>query len=256
MADTHIDYREVSEYGRYFLAETARLETIAGATAVGSPDDAEPEELLTDGVPADGTFASGALIDVSMVRRIVEQAVLAVENGLAQTSAKTIGGSSTRGISIRAILLDCGDRVQRFYYYLRSLPACASVDLLACFPSGRLGALGKLRASELLSKMNTILRGFASPGNLGLVNAEVWRQEIASGRDALKQALARKNSDPSPSSASDQVLAPARAHFLRVYHGLAKPAVRALLTHLGRDHEYRRFFLDLQAAERQARCAA
>ena len=56
------------------------------------------------------------------------------------------------------------------------------------------------------------------------------------GRDALERIL----SENSPS-------ARARAHFLRVYHGLAKPAVRALLTHLGRDHEYRQFFLDLQS---------
>lgn len=244
MAENHIDYREVSEYGRYFLDAVATLE---------SSIDPSPESAAPQAVSEPATAVSGALVDISMIRDIVEQAVLAVEASLPKTDG--LGGATPKRASVQDAMRDCRDRIQRFYYYLRSLHPDAGGDLLAFFPSGRLGALNRLGAAGLCGKVNAITRGFSAPGNLGLANALVWRQELEAGRDALERAIASR-SWRSREAVGSGSLVRARAYFLRVYHGMAKPAVRALLTHLGRDHEYRRFFLDLQMGERLTSQAA
>ena len=200
-----------------------------------------------------------------MIRDLVEEAMLAVEANLpnATDSAPPAGRQISMKASmkasvqanVQAAVRDCRERVQGFYYYLRSLPPEAAGDLLAFFPSGRLGALSKLGPAELAGKMAAIDRAFSAPGNLGLANALAWREELAIGRDALTNALAERARQQREANHSG-ALAHARAYFLRVYHGLAKPAVRALLTYLGRDHEYRRFFLDLQRSERMLAMAA
>lgn len=273
MADNHIDYREVSEYGRYFLKAVAELESSTNAAIserlaaeaarrplgltvglpVGLPDSLPESSVDSSSESSIDSSIPGSLIDISMIRGIVEEAVLAVEASLPTADSDPLPHAPRK--SVQSAMRDCRDRVQRFYYYLRSLPPEAAGDLLAFFPSGRLGALDRLGAAELASKMEAIERGFSAPGNLGLSNALVWREELEVGRDALTQALAQQRV-PAVTATASGSLARARAYFLRVYHGLAKPAVRALLTYLGRDHEYRHFFLDLQAGERRFALAA
>ena len=239
MADTHIDYREIGEYGRYFLAAIEHLET---------SDDAPARNKTTEAEDA-AQSPEKHLIDISMIRDIVMQAVQAVEADLQRSDDESVPARPR--VDTRAVAHDCRDRVRRFYYYLRALPPGAAGDLLAFFPSGRVAALGRLGPDELVTRMTAMLRGFSAPGNLGLVNGAAWRQELQAGRDALESALAASREQGAAPSTKKSLMR-GRAHFLRVYHGLAKPAVRALLTYLDRDQEYRRFFLDLQPGDRKS----
>jgi hypothetical protein len=219
MADVYIDYYEVSEYGRHFVREVARLE---------------------------GT--GGALVDIGQLKARMLAAVETVEQRLsessAQSSALRTGRDGTSGATEAM-----RDALKRYLYFLRSLPAGTPMDLQAFYPGGNLGELPRLKPADVLARADVTLRGFDSPANAALPQAATWKSMLSAARAALAQALDAKGSAWSDDRTVTGDLMAARKEFLHLYHRVAKRLVRALLFDLGREHEYRRFFLDLQLSE-------
>jgi hypothetical protein len=118
MADMYIDYNEVSEYGRYFIREVARLESMGGT-----------------------------LVDIGKLKERMLAAVEAVEARLSESSTQSSmlrtgrDGTSDATKAMR-------DALRRYYYFLRSLPAGTPMDLQAFYPGGYLGDLPRLKPAR------------------------------------------------------------------------------------------------------------
>lgn len=219
MPDRHIDYREASEYGMYFVRRLRTLRT-----------------------------AAGSLVDVVTVEQMVLGAVRDVEAEL--------GTSNTTRSELRGDRLDTEQQseavcviIRRFFHHLHSLPDNIVFDLNAFFPSGSFGDLTKLKPADLLAHCDQVLRGFDAPKNQSLPNASSWRADVLAARDALDSAIGSKGSSNSGKRRASRSLIQARKRFLHVYNHVAKPLTRGLLNHLGRGDEFRSFFLDLQVNE-------
>ncbi|HWN69377.1 MAG TPA: hypothetical protein VNM90_17170 [Haliangium sp.] len=219
--DRYIDYREVSQYGRFFVD---RMVELVGA----SP-----------------------LVDVEAVRQLVLGAVVAVETGMLGTGTQQSSLRTERdGSETSAEAL--ADLLRRYYLYLQSLPPQVSFDLAAFFPAGKIKPLSSLKAEDLLSRADDAMRGFAMPANALLPNAVTWQGEIAVARLNLAGAIGGKLDAAHGASGATESLAQARERFLHVYLKVAKPLIRGLLAQLGREHELRKFFRDMQVQESRA----
>ena len=218
VADTYIDYDEVSEYGRYFAA---MLETLIGASSV---------------------------VDIAAFRQRVLAEVEAVEAEHAKAQMQQSGMRTERGGTAGAV--EATSRVlRRFHHHLDTLPPDALVDRLAFFPGGTLGKLSRLKPADLLGRADDVLRGFQVDVNAALPDAARWQAEILAERAALAEVLADKHSARHDKTEAVSALMAARERFLHVYNVMGKRLVHVVLADIGRLDDYKRFFLDLQLNE-------
>lgn len=219
MADTYIDYREVTEYGRHFLARAATLESV-----------------------------SGLPVDIARLRTLVEAAIVRVETE--RDGDDTLGSSLRVGQSgtVAAAAVVRSD-IRRFFFYLQSLPDDVSFDMASFFDRGKLGSLEDAKPADVLDKAKRLLHAFNSPANTALPGSVQWRATLDAGRTALDAALTDKINAKGDIRTRKSALAAARLEFLRLYNRIAKRLIRAALIYLDREGEYRQFFLDLQVNE-------
>jgi hypothetical protein len=218
MPDRHIDYDEVSEYGRHFL----------------------------DALPS--LSGKSNLVDLAKLDSLVSSAMQNVESELQKTTGDR---SSLRGqrsdTSESANTLR--DVLTRFYYFLKSVPASNVLDFEALFPGKTMGDLGHLKPADLESKAADVLRGFETNTNKPLVALAPWKTEIDTARQTLSNALEGKGNATGKSFVATAALMQARKDFLHAYNKVAKPILRGLLASLNRESEWPLFFKDLTVNE-------
>jgi hypothetical protein len=219
--DRYIDYREVSQYGRYFVDRVAEL------------------------------VGASPLVDVEALRQMVLAAVMAVEAGMLGTDTQHSSLRTERG-GTDASAEALADLLRRYYLHLQSLPPQVSFDLAAFFPAGKIKSVSGLKPEDLLSRADDVLRGFAMPANALLPDVATWQPQIVVARANLASAIGGKLSAAHEASGATGSLAQARERFLHVYLKVARPLIRGLLAQLGREHELRRFFRDMQVPESRA----
>lgn len=218
MADRYIDYWEVGEYGGHFVAHAR---TLIGA----SP-----------------------LVDVELLCSMVTSAIGKLESELETLGIKR--SSLRSGRDDTAVTTEAARRhIRRFFMHVGSLDDTANLDIEAFFPGYKLGDIATLKPADLKARMDEILRGFAIPANSKLPQRELWQQMLTGARDALNDALSSKGTASRLTRQGSAGLRQAREEFLHVYTGVAKPLIRGLLSALGREHELKLFFLDLQINE-------
>jgi hypothetical protein len=218
MANRFIDYWEITEYGSHFVDQARSL------------------------------IGASPLVDVDHMRTLVSEAAAKVGAELEKVGLKPSVLRSGRDSA--SIIADAARKeLRRFFYYLISLDQTVILDREAFFPGYPLGDLKHAKPVELGVRLDQILLALALPANRALPRREVWQTRLTATRDALSGALAGTDSAGRLSQPSLAGLRQARAEFLHLYNGVAKPLVRALLGALGRDHEYQLYFADLQADE-------
>lgn len=216
--DRYIDYREVSQYGRYFCDRVVEL---IGASPV---------------------------VDVEALRQLVLAAVVAVEAGMLGTGTQQSSLRTERG-GTEESAETLADVLRRYYLHLQSLPPQVSFDLASFFPAGKIGPVSSLKAEDLLSRADDVLRGFTMPANALLPQTATWQAEIVVAHTNLAGAISGKLSAVHDVSGATGSLAQARERFLHVYHKVARRLIRGLLAQLGREVELRKFFRDMQVPE-------
>jgi hypothetical protein len=218
MADNHVDYIEVGEYGDHFVSEGKKL--------VG----------LWPGV------------DVNAVIEHVAAAVSATDGELEKVGIKR---SALRGDRDTTKEKAAGGRkeIERFYSFLGSLDDDIEVDHNAFFADGNLGALKRLKPADVKGRLDEVLKGFAAEKNAGLPDKDKWQAKLTKARDELATSLGSKGGALASSITGTAGLVSAREAFLVAYNGVAKPIIEGLLTKLGRRDEMRLFFKDLQVNE-------
>ena len=216
MADTHIDCFEVSEYTQYFIQQAI---TLIGASPLVNVD------VL--------------IVRVQAVEQKVERELAAagLQRSLVRTTRGGIGEASDQMLG----------NIRRFHRYLQSLPPGTPMDAVAFFPNGYDGRQRK--AADLLAMGKQVLNGFATPANASFPGTSTWQPAFTQARDALQRALSEKGNASRVALEASSALEAARLEFLAVYNGMAKRLVRVVLQDLGREHELKRFFLDLQVNE-------
>jgi hypothetical protein len=222
--DPYIDNHEAVLYGRYFYR---CAEPLLGASQV---------------------FNVEALRQLVLIKA---EAVAAGMTGADTPKSEVRTGRDAVEESNEELL----DRLRRFYHYLQSLPASASVDVGAFFANGKLGKISKHKAEDMLSRAETVMRGFTTPTSAGVPNGAEWQADILLARTRLNDALNGKLGASNTASTSGGSLAQAREEFLHVYNKVAKRAIRGLLAELGREDELRLYFRDMQVNEDRTRPA-
>jgi hypothetical protein len=215
MADRYIDYFEVSEYGSYFVTETAAL--------VGASE----------------------LVNIALLRERVAAAVEAVVVELEKIGIRRSDLPVGRDDLVTATPA-VRKELERFYNFLGGLEDDVKIDRNAFFPGGELGNLVSLKPNDLLGSIDEVLGGFALPANAHLPECDKRKAKLESVRKALADALGTRSPAIHRTISATASLAAARERFLGLYNGVAKPLVRAILADLGRADEYLHFFLDLQ----------
>jgi hypothetical protein len=218
MADRHIDYDEVSEYGRHFLDA---LPSLAGKSN---------------------------LVDIAQLDALVSTAMHDVESELQKTTGDRSSLRNERSDTANATNT-LRDVLTRFYYFLKSVPAQTTIDIDAFFPGKTMGDLGHLKPADLESKAADVLRGFETSPNKSAVVLAPWKSEINTARQTLSDALAGKGNATGKSFVATASLIQARKDFLHTYNKIAKPIVRGLLASLHRENEWPLFFKDLTVQE-------
>lgn len=218
MADTYIDYGEVSEYGRYFAA---MLDTLIGASPVVDM----------------AAFKQRVLAEVESVE--AEQ-----QGARTQQSGMRVGqGGTAEAVETTSSVL------RRFHHHLKTLPPGIILDHAAFFPRGALGKLSRLKPADLLARADEVLHGFTVDANAELPDAARWQAEIMVEREGLAEVLASKHGARHGKTQAVSALVAARERFLHVYNVMGKRLVHVVLADIGRLDEYTRFFLDLQVNE-------
>jgi hypothetical protein len=218
MGDRYIDAREASEYGRYTWA---RLEVLTGQSR---------------------------LVAVPELRQILLEAVEGVESEHRTTRTQQSSVRTGR-VSTSEAKEDMRDVLRRFHYHTETLPAEIPIDRAAFFPTPGSGNLSKLKAADLLARADEVLHGFTVPRNAELPDAGRWTADITLRRYTLADSLGGKHVATHGNSLATSALQTARERFLHVYNLMTKRLVYVVLAELGRQDEYRQFFLDLQVNE-------
>lgn len=216
MSDSYIDVFEVDEYGRYFLEQAIAL------------------------------INASPLVNIEVVRERVRARMDAVEREILvinmQRSDLRISRSDTGDASEKML-----DAIRRFHRFLQSLPPGTVMDAAAFFPGGYVGT--RRKPADLLAQGKQVLLGFETPANASFPTATDWKNTFTTARVELEEALTGKGSARRATIHMTSSLQAARQQFLAVYNGLAKRLVRAVLQDIGRENEFRSFFLDLQVNE-------
>ena len=216
MSDSYIDVFEVDEYSRYFLEQSIVL------------------------------IGASQLVSVEAVRERVRAKMEAVAReilaiGLQRSGLRT--SRSDTGDAYEKML----DAVRRFHRYLQSLPSGTVIDIAAFFPGGYVGT--RRKAADLLAQGKQLLIGFEAPANTSFPAVAEWKTTFTVACVDLEQAVVDKGSARRMTASTTSSLQEARLQFVAVYNGLAKRLVRAVLQDIGRENEFRSFFLDLQVNE-------
>ena len=219
--DRYIDYQEVSEYGRYFVDNILPL------------------------------VGASPLVDVETLRRQMLGVVEVVEAYMQGANTQKSSVRTERG-SIEVSVEDMRDILRRFYRFLQSLPTQTKLDMDAFFAAGKLGNLGQHKPEDVLALADGALRGFSAPVHAELPGASMWQADIRATRTALAEAVSGKHGASSGATRVVGSLGQAREAFLHVYNKVAKRLIRGLLADLGREHELRRYFRDMQVHEDRA----
>ncbi|UQA60154.1 hypothetical protein [Polyangium aurulentum] len=220
MADTHIDYFEVFEYGEHFLYQSTQLVGLSKLV-----DIAEVQQLV------DGTIKSVA---AELEKAGVHRSDKRVDRKEAEDKTAHLR-----------------KEIERFHKHLGAVEGDAPIDAAAFFPGKKLGPVSAMKPADLAQKAGEILRGFAAPANDSLPDGATWKARIESAQAALVAALAGKETTAAAAIQASQGLAAAREAFLVAYNGVAKRLVLGLLASLDRKDELPIFFKDLQVNERR-----
>lgn len=219
MADTHIDYNEVIEYGEHSIRE---LKKLAGLSQ---------------------------LVNVEFLIDLLKEVLIRFQEKRMQT---TITQSRLRAdrVDTEAAAAKMRDRITRFYSYLNSLdPEEVSFDLQAFFPGGNLGQLAALKPADVLAKADEVLRGFQAEENQSFPDRDNRLAKLLEAREALALALGEKEGKRGDAILDTSALNAAYEEFISLYSGTAKPVIRGLLNLLKRSDQLRLFFKDLQVNE-------
>ncbi|MBK9260465.1 MAG: hypothetical protein IPM54_11605 [Polyangiaceae bacterium] len=218
MADEHIDYLEVFEYGDHFLVEIDKLDGLTN------------------------------IVNIAAVKADVASAMTAVATELEKQGIKRSGVRSDRkDVTEKTAALR--KNIDKFYHYTSSLDDDEPCDVDAFFPGGNLGAIASLKPADLSQRAGDILRGFAVETNKNLPDAAKWKPRIETAKAELDAAISGKGSSTGQTIQGTAALVAARQAFLTAYNGVAKRAIQAVLIKLGRKDEMRLFFKDLQVNE-------
>lgn len=217
MADNYIDYLECLEYGGHLVREGMSL------------IDASP------------------VVNVDVLLGQVADAARAVALELDKVGVKASALRGERG-SIDQVASIARATLHGFFHHLRVQRVVLSFDFEAFFARQAVGKLARLKPADLLGKMDSVLRGFAAPGNADVPGAAEWQKALGDAREALDRAVSGRGTAKLQSIKATAGLIAARQRFLARYR-LAKRIIRALLDDLGRGHELALFFLDLQVNE-------
>jgi len=216
MSDSYIDVFEVDEYSQYFLEQSIALIDASPLVSV---------QALRDRVRARREAVAREILAISM-----------------QRSGLRISRSDTGEASEQML-----DAIRRFHRYLQSLPPGTVMDAAAFFPKGYVGT--RRKAADLLAQGKQVLIGFEAPANASFPAVAEWKTTFTVAGVELEEALTGKGSARRATVTMTSSLQTARQQFVAVYNGLAKRLVRAVLQDIGREHEFRSFFLDLQVNE-------
>ena len=225
MSDSYIDDFEVDEYGSHFVSTATVL------------------------IGASPLVNMQALIDLialktAAVRTELEKAGIkrsALRGGRGDTSAEVKKGRA---------------EISKFWNFVNSLDEDVSVDKEAFFKGAKQGSISKLKAADLLAKLNQALQGFAADVNKNLPGGSAWQAKIGVARDTLATALAATGGAQGESRGATAALRTARDEFVEAYNNVAKKLVFGLLASLGRKNEYESFFKDLQVNEGKSKVKA
>lgn len=218
MADSYIDYFEVSEYGQYFAKRAQQL--------VGSSSLVNMKSLIA--------MVEGA---VSRVNQEIEAA------GLERSDLR--GGRLDTGAAA-----DAGRKViRRFHGFLQSVEEEVALDREALFPGGKLGNIERMKPADVKARLDSLIRGLMLPANLGMPEHPSWQSRLTGSRDELAAALSSKDGAGMATRQINADLRAAREEFIKVYGRIAKRLVRAVLIALDREAEMPLFFRDMQVNE-------
>lgn len=217
MADRHIDYHESIEYGIFCYEQTASLEGASSLVNI-----AAMRERLLGRINA---------VQREMQRRGLGNIVLRGERG-------GIGAATVSAVGV----------MQRLHHHVQAVPPELGCDIVSFFPGGIRFATWR-KPADVLARLDDALLAFDADVNAGLPDRVTWHGRVLLARTALAEALTGKQGSQLAVSSATSALSEARQAFLEDYNGLAKGLVRLALRELGREHEFRRYFRDLQVNE-------
>lgn len=218
MADSYIDYFEVSEYGQYFIEQARRL------------------------------VGAWPLVDMTALIAMVEGSVSRVNR---EIEAAGLERSELRGGRMdTSAAADAGRKmIRRFHGFLRSVDEERALDREALFPGGKVDLSGRVKPADVKARLDALIRGLMLPANMGLPDHQRWQSRLTRARDELAAALASRDGAGVATRQTNAGLREAREEFLHVYNRLAKRLVRTVLIALDRESEMPLFFRDLQVNE-------
>jgi hypothetical protein len=217
VADKHFDYHEIIEYGTFLYERTAELE------------------------------GASSLVNIAAMRARILARVQAAQREIQNAGLQRIVLRSERG-GIAAIVADTVGALQRFHYYLQSVPPELGCDAASFFPGGYRFSTWR-KPADVLARVDDAITAFDAPVNAPLPGRTDWLGTITTARTTLAEAMTGKQGSQHATASATSALIEARQAFLRDYNGLARGLVRLALRELGREHEYRRYFRDLQVNE-------
>lgn len=218
MSDPYIDDFEADEYGSHFVNTAAVL------------------------IGASPLVNMQALIDLVSLKTAAVKAELE-KAGIKRSALR--GGRGDTSAEVKKARAE----ITKFWNFINSLDEEVPVDREAFFKGAKQGSISKLKAADLLGKINQALQGFAVDVNKNLPGGASWQTKLGAARDALVSALALTGGAHGESRGATAALDRARDEFVEAYNNVAKKLVFGLLASLGRKHEYANFFKDLQVNE-------
>lgn len=225
MSDSYIDDFEVDEYGSHFVSTATVL------------------------IGASPLVNMQALIDLIALKTAAVRTELE-KAGIKRSALR--GGRGDRSAEVKKGRAE----ISKFWNFVNSLDEDVPVDKEAFFKGAKQGSISKLKAADLLAKLNQALQGFAADVNKNLPGGSAWQAKIGVARDTLATALAATGGAQGESRGATAALRTARDEFVEAYNNVAKKLVFGLLASLGRKNEYESFFKDLQVNEGKSKVKA
>lgn len=225
MSDSYIDDFEVDEYGSHFVSTATVL--------IGASPLVNMQALI------DLIALKTAAVRIELEKAGIKRSAL--RGGRGDTSAEVKKGRA---------------EISKFWNFVNSLDEDVPVDKEAFFKGAKQGSISKLKAADLLAKLNQALQGFAADVNKNLPGGSAWQAKIGVARDTLATALAATGGAQGESRGATAALRTARDEFVEAYNNVAKKLVFGLLASLGRKNEYESFFKDLQVNEGKSKVKA
>lgn len=225
MSDPYIDDVEVDEYGSHFVSTATVL------------------------------IGASPLVNMQALIDLIALKTAAVRTELEKAGIKRSALRGGRG-DTSAEVKKARAEISKFWNFVNSLDEDVPVDKEAFFKGAKQGSISKLKAADLMGKLNQALQGFSADVNKNLPGGSAWQVKIGVARDALSTALAATGGAQGESRGATAALRTARDEFVEAYNNVAKKLVFGLLASLGRKNEYESFFKDLQVNEGSSKAKA